>query len=901
MCQALKSSDILKIILSNKAMNNPQFSFFKGGITQTKLSQNIDIEAVNKILVSDVYKNQVQKIRLEKDVKAQRKLKEKLHYVTFSGVFSERKEANLITESGLICLDFDKIEDLEKVKKELAKDKFCHLHFVSPSGNGLKLIIKISEFKNAWLQLADYFKVKYGLEADKSGKDICRACFLSWDIEAVYNPDSKIFVVKEIIPKLEKTKNQADFDRAKLVVERIVSKGLDLTEDYNDWLNLGFALAGAFREEGRAIFHDISKFYSKYSIDETDTKFEECLKNTRFDNAAFLFKKAKEAGIPITKNEEVHQNYLYRKNKETESNGSVTYDLQDFRMLVQGPKYNSVVSEGFLLYIKYMTVDENEYYTWILEVQLPDASPIYLEIGHDDFFEPKNLEKILGAKRLSITCNYTQLQKIRTFLFNCTPFPKAKKVIRYGLHPETELFMFANCAISKQGKIYYPDRFGIIDYNGMFVSMPQVNKNEDSPFKYSDNLVTFNEWFRLFAFAQKHELAFLGASFMLFSIFRDVAIQSCNFSPMLFLTGIAGTNKSTFFKHLNFIFGTDGQAMGINLKGRNSEAGFTAKLEQRYCGFIFGDEYIPNHNLTPLFQASYDNKAYTKSNMNSKMIFDTIDLVPKCAIGFASNYLPTLPDDEPFFSRLVLIVNNNRQKTEEQSQAYRRLCSLQEAGITNILKEIWTYRDYVKTHYSTTYQTLKGAMELYFEKYKIGNPRYIFNLAQILTVPYMLCIQGKILMTEATTEADILEEFIKYAEVSIIASDRIAREKSHLREFFDIVQELFERNQILEGIHFRFLGPEVIINLHRIYSKFSTEFKKINRFETLPPPLYTLMDEILSALGLDSNSEIVKNNFFRKVRFKDELEPSKTDFARNTFKMNYLDLQKQFGLDLISR
>jgi hypothetical protein len=882
-------------------METSQFSFFKGSITQTKPTQSIDIEGVYKILVSDAYKNQVQKIRLEKDIKNQRKLKEKLHYVTFSGIFSERKEANLISESGLICLDFDKIADLEKVKKELSNDKFCHLLFISPGGSGLKLIVKISEFKNAWIQLADFYKAKYGLEADKSGKDICRACFLSWDIEAVYKPDAEVFLVKETIIKQEKLKNQADLERAKLVVERIVSQGLDLTEDYNDWLNIGFALAGAFQEDGRALFHEVSRFYSNYTLIETDSKFDECLKSTRFDSPAFLFKKAKEAGITITKNEEAHQKYLYRKTKDTESNGSVTYDLQDFRMLVQGPKYNSVVCEGFLLYVKYMTVDENEFYTWILEVQLPDANPIYLEINHEDFFEPKNLERILGAKRLSITANYSQLQKIRTFMFNCTEFPRAKKVIRYGLHPETELFMFANCAISKHGKIYSPDRFGIIDYQGTFVSMPQVNKNDDSPYKYVENVVGFNEWFQLFAAAQKHELAFLGASFMLFSIFRDVAVQTCNFSPMLFLTGIAGTNKSTFFKHLNYIFGTDGQAMGINLKGRNSEAGFTSKLEQRYCGFIFGDEYTPNHNLTPIFQASYDNKAYTKSNMNSKLIYDTIDLVPKCAIGFASNFLPTLPEDEPFFSRLVLIVNNNRQKTEAQSQAYRKLCALQEAGITNILKEIWIYRDYVKAHYSTTYQTLKGALELYFEKYKIGNPRYIYNLAQILTVPYMLCTQQKIQMTEATKESDILEEFIKYAEISILASDRIAREKSHLREFFDIVQELFERGQILEGIHFRFSGAEVILNLQRIYSKFSAEFKKNNRFETLPPPLYTLMDEILSSLGLDSNSEIVKNNFFRKVRFKDELEPSKTDFARNTFKMNYLELQSQFGLDLINR
>lgn len=152
-------------------------------------------------------------------------------------------------------------------------------------------------------------------------------------------------------------------------------------------------------------------------------------------------------------------------------------------------------------------------------------------------------------------------------------------------------------------------------------------------------------------------------------------------------------------------------------------------------------------------------------------------------------------------------------------------------------------------------------------------------------------------MTESTSVADILEEFIKYAEISIMASDRIAREKSHLREFFDIVQELFERNQILEEVHFRIIGTEIIINLQRMYAKYALEFRKLNRFEVSPPSINTLMDEILSIEGLDSNSESVKNNFFKKVRFKDELEPNKIDFARNTFKMKYLDLQTQFGIE----
>ena len=66
------------------------------------------------------------------------------------------------------------------------------LLFRSPSGDGLKWIIRINtaevshaEYFNA---VANYLRLTYGLEADKSGKDVSRACFLPYDPEAYINP-----------------------------------------------------------------------------------------------------------------------------------------------------------------------------------------------------------------------------------------------------------------------------------------------------------------------------------------------------------------------------------------------------------------------------------------------------------------------------------------------------------------------------------------------------------------------------------------------------------------------------------------------------------------------------------------------------------------------------------------
>jgi hypothetical protein len=884
-------------------MSNNNFSFFKGGITSLKPTSSVSIEEAFNLIQSDKYKQSIDIIRNSEDKAIVNTQKKKLDYFTFSGVFEQRKADGLISHSSLICLDYDGVENLEKFKSNVYTNAFILMAFISPSGQGIKLIIRTdkSDNKDAWNALNAYFKKITGIEADKSGTDVCRACFVSYDPSVYYNSNAKIFKVLPKKIEKESPKNEvkipdSELVRAKKLAERIVNGRTDITKDYDTWLKLGFALA-TFGENGREIYHSISQFHNDYDSKETDKKFDNCLKTNRFDNPAFFFSRAKECGLTVTKSIFAQANNVLQTNDDTLSNGSVVYDLQDYQISVLTGKSKQIVAEGFLLFIQYQTTDENDSHTWVLEIRLPDGVPIYLEVSHDDFFEPKSLEKLFGAKRLSMSINYQQLQRLRTFLFTCTEFANATKVLRYGLHLESELYFFANCAISKESQTLRPDKFGIIKYQDRHFSMPQVNRGQDSPFTFIDNTLSFNKWYKTFETAQREEMTFLSASFLLFSLFRDIGIKENGFSPMLYIYGIAGTAKSTLFNHMNYVFGSDGKSMGINLKGKNTEAAFVAKIEQRFNGYQFGDEYVPNHPLTSLFQASYDNKAYSKMNMSSKNYLDTTDLVPKCTIGFASNFLPALPNDEPFFSRLVVLVNNNRNRSEEQKRAYRELLQMQEQGITNIIREIWQYRDLIKRDFKKTYHLLKTGLENHFSKQKIGNPRYFYNVAQILTVPFILSLNEKITMCESVGEQALLEEFIQRSVSSILTSERLVQEKSSLQEFFDIIQEMFDRGQIIEGVHYKFEQKEICMNLQRLYQKYAVEFKRQNRFEILPPSIQILQDEILTLVGIDTQNDETRNLFFKKQRFTHEEERNKTDYARNSFKINYLLIQESFGID----
>lgn len=61
-------------------------------------------------------------------------------------------------------------------------------------------------------------------------------------------------------------------------LQQIENTGTDITQGYENWRNIGFALADEFGEMGRDYFHRISKFGSGYDSKECDVQYSSCLK-----------------------------------------------------------------------------------------------------------------------------------------------------------------------------------------------------------------------------------------------------------------------------------------------------------------------------------------------------------------------------------------------------------------------------------------------------------------------------------------------------------------------------------------------------------------------------------------------------------------------------------------------
>lgn len=90
-------------------------------------------------------------------------------------------------------------------------------------------------------------------------------------------------------------------EQIRTVVSEIVTRHIDITAGYENWINVAFALKDAMGEAGRPLFHELSRMNKDYDYNECDKKYTSCMKGSGSGvHIASFFKMAKDAGIDIS-------------------------------------------------------------------------------------------------------------------------------------------------------------------------------------------------------------------------------------------------------------------------------------------------------------------------------------------------------------------------------------------------------------------------------------------------------------------------------------------------------------------------------------------------------------------------------------------------------------------------
>jgi hypothetical protein len=184
-------------------------SLFRGSTTPTQVTDLTVISVLNRIRYGDC-RRQIERLRTllrEGHQAAYDRSKRALDAVTFGGTFSPtRAKAHLIQHSGMVHGDLDHLGDVEAVKQCLMADPHIVYAFTSPSGDGVKVGVCVdpvtddAAYKHAWQAVANVHQQAYGLTWDRSGKDVCRLCYLSWDPALCWNGDARPFPVPDQTP-----------------------------------------------------------------------------------------------------------------------------------------------------------------------------------------------------------------------------------------------------------------------------------------------------------------------------------------------------------------------------------------------------------------------------------------------------------------------------------------------------------------------------------------------------------------------------------------------------------------------------------------------------------------------------------------------------------------------------
>jgi hypothetical protein len=276
------------------------------------------------------------------------KNKSKLPGVCFNGVFEYRSIAGIKEHSGLCILDFDKFEtqqDAIDFKNSISDDDYIFSTWISPSGKGIKALVKIpaiiENHKEYFKSLKNYYNHP---NWDDSGSDVSRFCFESYDPDLFINENS-ILWDKIDLPEVEDIglKNVSIAIKSDNLIITNLMKWFDgkyTLSNGNRNTNL-FKLASAFNDFG------INKNVAEQTLLQYETKDFDSKEILALSNSAY--KKTNQFGTKFFEDKSIKQKIEKQirtgKNKKEVLDYHSDYDKKEIEKCIDEIKEEISVSD----------------------------------------------------------------------------------------------------------------------------------------------------------------------------------------------------------------------------------------------------------------------------------------------------------------------------------------------------------------------------------------------------------------------------------------------------------------------------------------------------------------------------------------------------------------------------
>lgn len=277
-------------------MKETKVTVFRDLFKSNDVPYIVTLDKVLKRIQKGTSKNIIKQIR-----KGDKELKRKLPAILFNGQFEKRSLDGLKQHSGLMVLDYDDFKndkDLDKQWLELTKNKHVVSCFISPSGNGIKAVIKIPKCDkrthyNIFQEFNEIYKSDY---FDYSNSDVSRVCFESYDPNIYINYNAKLFDpdIKDEGFKASEKQPLLPINDENIIINRIMN--FNWSKDFQEGQrnNFIFDLAGMFCEYGvnqtsaeSYLVNNVCTFNKDYTQREAINSIKSAYKRRSFGSKYF--------------------------------------------------------------------------------------------------------------------------------------------------------------------------------------------------------------------------------------------------------------------------------------------------------------------------------------------------------------------------------------------------------------------------------------------------------------------------------------------------------------------------------------------------------------------------------------------------------------------------------------
>lgn len=182
---------------------------------------NDDLKKITVRYLSDAIRNprpdiiaKIRQLRIVKQLNPSQyaNLKKTLPYFVCAMFNPPYRKTENFAYTEYFIIDIDKVSDkglvITDLKQRLSRDSRVMMCFTSPSGDGLKVMMKLSErcydaavYKIFYRLFIEKFSQQYALQqvVDAKTCDVTRTCFISIDNALYYNPNSEPVDLKQYI------------------------------------------------------------------------------------------------------------------------------------------------------------------------------------------------------------------------------------------------------------------------------------------------------------------------------------------------------------------------------------------------------------------------------------------------------------------------------------------------------------------------------------------------------------------------------------------------------------------------------------------------------------------------------------------------------------------------------